>query len=471
MTQVVRRVRTTIEISMKSIERLGPRARAMVLLAALVLTLNAATVANVSSVSRIDERYYIDDLIKAADLSINQSGDRLAQETLVELCERGGDPPLRFPACNLIDEPGRFVPGGVNFLESVPTYFFVTGLSARALRALPIDLGPRDSLVTWARLLGSAWLLLGCYFTLRIGDLLDVRRRNVVLGLLLAIGTPALLHASTIVNPDATAFAAGAGVLFAVLAWEQRRCGLWGPLLAVFLAASMKLPNTVGVMVAVAYLGIRMLRRLSGRGDEGLRSLSAYGGLAIAMVGATVLTIRGLDAIWDFVRHRVIGAADTDPTSSPKVVSVANTYRVDSISSDDVVGPKTIFSIFPPTIDVAPPARRVGGLYATFAQAARYMMIGALVTIPLVSRRFIDRVSHLGVGVLIALLVTPSLFILYWYLFLGTNDVIVWRYGLSAMPGIVIVLAAILSHGRVGEMVLGAAAVGMYLTALGTNFV
>lgn len=471
MTNLVKQLRSTMERSNSFVARFGPRARVMLLLSVLVIVLNGATVANVSSVSRIDETYYIDDLIKASDFGINQSGDRFARETLVELCERGGDPPLHFPTCVPPLKPDRFVAGGVNYLETVPTYFFVTGVPARVLRALPVDLGPHDSLVTWARLLGTAWLLLGCYFTLRIGDLLGVRRRNLVLGLLLAVGTPALLHASTIVNPDATAFAAGSGVLLAVLAWERHRCGLWVPILAAFAAAAMKLPNTVGVMVALLYLVIRAVRSRLGCEDDDLRSVREYGMSVAGVFVGVVVAVRGLDAVWDYVRHQALGSADTDPLLSPEVVEQANEYRVDTINGDAVIGATTVFSIFPPIGDIAPPARRVGGLFATFAQVASYLMIGALTVIPLVSRRFVDRVSHLGAGVLAALLVTPSLFVLYWYLFLGTNDLVVPRYGLSAMPGIVVVLAAVSSRARFGTWVLGLAAAGMYLSALGTNFV
>ncbi len=454
-----------------ALERLGPRAPAMLVLAVLIILLNGVTVFRVSSVSRIDERYYIDDLIKASDFSVNQSGDRLAPETLVELCERGGQAPLRFPPCTEHPNAKGFAVGGVNWLESVPTYFFLTGVPARALRALPIDLSPRDSLVTWARLLGTAWLLLGCYFTLRIGDLLGVRRRNVVLGLLLAVATPALLHASTIVNPDATAFAAGSGVLLAVLAWERRHCGLWVPLLAAFAAAAVKLPNTVGIMVALAYVAIRAVRTRLGKDDDDLRSIVDYAKVLIGVALGAVVAIKGLDAVWDQVRHHMIGKPDTDVSSAPGVVALANHYKVDSISGDDVIGATTIFSIFPPVNDIAPPEARLGGLYNTFAQAAGYLMIAALVVIPLAARRFTDRVAQLGGATLAAMLITPSLFVVYWYVFLGTNDLVVPRYGLSAMPAVVIVLAAVSSRGRIGTWLLGFAAAGMYLTALGSTFV
>lgn len=452
--------------------QLRPRARAMMLLATLVIALNVTTALSVTKVSQIDERYYIDDLIKASRLELNQSGDFLDDETLIELCERGHQAPkLHFPPCR----PGRqdpkdFVPGGVNYLESLPPYFFVTGPVARALRALPLDLGPRDSLVTWARLLGAAWLLLGCYCTLRAAELLGIRRRLAMLGLVLVIGTPTVLHAGTIVNPDATAFAAGAAVLWAVLAWERRHCPFWVPVLVALVATAMKLPNTVGIAIVCAYLVARAIQRRWGDDDGELRPLSDVIKMLIGLLVTVVVAVKGLDAIWDQLRHHVLGAADTNPYANEAVLAQINTYRVDSLSGSRVFGADTVFAIFPPIQDIALPQQRQASGYDTLWRAASYLLLAPLVVIPLAARTLSRRVVQLALATLVAVVTVPSLFVLYWYLSSNTTDQIVWRYGLSALPAFVLVLAAVAARGRLGIWIVGVNAALLYIAAMVTNF-
>lgn len=442
------------------------------LLATLVLVLNVTTVLTVTKVSQIDERYYIDDLVKASQLELNQSGDFLDQETLIELCERGHQAPkIDYPPCR----PGRqdpkdFVPGGVNYLESLPPYFFVTGPIARALRALPVDLGPRDSLVTWARLLGSVWLLIGCYCALRAGELLGLRRRLVMLGLLLIVGTPTVLHASTIVNPDATAFAAGAAMLWAILAWERRRCPFWVPVLVAFVATAMKLPNTVGIAIGCAYLVARGIQRRWGPDDGELRPLGDIVKMLVGLLVTVAVAVKGLDAIWDQLRHHVLGAADTNPYANEAVLKQINTYRVDSLSGSRVFGADTVFAIFPPIQDIALPAERQASGYDTLWRAAGYLLLAPLAVVALAARTLSTRVVQLALATLVAVLAVPSLFVLYWYLSSNTTDQIVWRYGLSALPAFVLVLAAVAARGRLGIWIVGANAVLLYIAAMVTNF-
>jgi len=450
-----------------------PRLKPMVVLALLVGVLTIVTVRHVTAVSRIDEREHIDFLVKAAHFQLDQEGDRPARETLTELCTRGSEY-FPFPPCRPgTQEAGKYLPGGVITISDPAPYFFITGPVARVLQAIsPKALPPRDSLVTWARLLGGLWLLLGCYFTIVAGDLLGVRRYLVFWALVLAIGTPALLHATTIVNPDATAFAAGAGVLLAALAWEQRRVGLWVLAVAAFAAAALKLPNTVGILIVVAFLvGRALCRRLGTRGEE-LRPIWDYvKAIALLMVGA-VIGVRYWHYLFDFLRnHHVVGAPDTNLATNRTAESDINIYQVHSLSADELFGTGTVPPLLPPVDDIAPPIARQQGIYEAVATLARYLFVVPVLALLIAGRRFQRTLNVLSIGALVALLVTPILWILYWYYVSGTNDHIIPRYGLSGFPVLVVLLAAAAGRGRIGAWVLGVAGVTMYLAALLTNFV
>jgi hypothetical protein len=320
-------------------------------------------------------------------------------------------------------------------------------------------------------MLGGVWLLVGCYLTVVAGDLLGLQRRLVVLAILLAVGTPALLHATTIINPDATAFAAGAGVLLAALAWERRRVGLWALALAALIAVVLKVPNLVGIVIVIAFfIGRAISNRLS-MGEEGLRQVEDYAKAVAVLVVGAVVAIEGSSYLLSFLYHHVIGKPDTNPFANADALGVINLYRVHGLSLDRVFGVGVVPQLLPPIIDVAPPVARQGGIYDTFVTLARYLLIVPVVGLLLVGRRLKRELQLLTVGALAALLVTPVLLVLYWYFADGTNDQIPPRYGLSAMPVLVLLLAAAAGRGRVGPWVLGLIAVAMYLSALLTNVV
>src|SRR6266511_2787444 len=190
----------------------------MLLLTLAVLVLVVATSRTESRVSAVDEREHIDHLIRAAHGDVPRDGVTLSQETLHELCSRGSEY-IEWPRC----KPGRLDPadyavGGVNVAADTPFYYLVTGPAARLLRAISPGW---ESLVTWGRVLGAAWLLAGFYLILRIGDRLDVPRWHLASALVLVAALPIVLTASTTVTPDASAIVVGAGGLLAALTWER----------------------------------------------------------------------------------------------------------------------------------------------------------------------------------------------------------------------------------------------------------
>jgi hypothetical protein len=454
-----------VRSSARRISERFPRLGVMLLIAALVLVLNGITLHKVSSVSNLDEQYWVDHLVRGSHFEIEQSGDVITQEALRELCKRGFEGGAPGPPCHAGHlDPRKYLPKGVNYAGHSPFYFLITGPIARVLRASPIDLPPNDSLLTWGRLLGSAWLLLGIYLTLRAGELLNVRRSILVIALILIAATPALLHADTIVNPDATAFAAGAGVLYAGLLWERRGKGIWFVALAALIAAAFDPTNGIGVFVVLAYFALRAIGRATSNDDKNdkyVRSWQEYAKVAAVIVVAAVLANRGWDRLYGFLQDNVL----TQPPPIPKGKNpITHAYAVDSLSLTQLIGSQTIFSLLPPFADVALPAARSDAFYTTLAKGAELLTLVGIGAV-LLRDRLTSAISTLGFALLAALLACPTLLVIYNYVVGSTYDAPVARYGLSALPAVAIVLAAAV-RTRFSELVLVAVAAGLYVSAI-----
>ena len=411
----------------------------MLLLASLVLVLNVSTTLRVDRISRIDEQYWIDHLLHGADFSIDRNGVKILQETVREKCERGLEGEF-VPKC----ERGHLKPAkygywhGVNITGAEPFYFFTTGPIARALRATPIDLPPNDSLVTWARLLGSAWALAGLYCLIRAGEILGVRRRMLLLACVFIMATPALLHANTIVTPDATALLAGAAVLLAALSWERRGSPLWLLALVTLVVSAFSEKNGIGVLLVLAYFGLRALAGHFGSAqDDDLRPWQDYAKTAAVLVVALFLANKGWDHLYAWIGDGLFSPPHmADVSGNPIAVSYGNK----DIGFWHLFGPTTVFMMFPPFQDVAPRIEHTHPLYAVMAKSAEFVAIGAMIAVAL-RDKLTSKLSVLGYATLGTLLVSPTLTVIRNQLEGGTFDQPVWRFGLSAMPALAIVIA------------------------------
>ncbi|TML13390.1 MAG: hypothetical protein E6G39_10165 [Actinobacteria bacterium] len=128
--------------------------------------------------------------------------------------------------------------------------------------AVVVDRVPGVSgLVTAARLVGGLWLMLGLTVLWWVLVGRDVPPLGQFAVLTLLASTPVVMHASTTVNPDALALAAGATLLWALYRWEHGRARSW--LLAVTAAVciSFKFTHVAGVGLVLAYLVVIALER------------------------------------------------------------------------------------------------------------------------------------------------------------------------------------------------------------------
>ena len=450
-----------------------PRAKAMLVLTVAVLVLNIPTLRVVSQVSKIDEREHIDHLVRGSHGEIGRHRETLRQETLRELCRRGSEIHA-YPPCRPGElDPTDYAIGGGNVDPPGSLYYLPTGLTARFLRALPVG---SDSLVTWGRLLGSAWLLVGFYLVLRVGDRLGLDRSVLVVALVLAAAVPTQLHAATTINPDVTSFVAGAGVLLAALTWERGSRGIW--VLGAVAAAAMLFDqsNGVGILIVLLYLSYRGLGRYLGRAGGETRTTRQYGAAAVVLIAATILSVVGWDALRDAVQDP-LQAADRGSefeTSEAERAALDPTrvyVDVDELRIETIANASELFAMFPPVVDVAPPERRLSTFeavwYRVFERAVLLMMVGAILVV--VFRATLrSQVSALGLATLTGLIVAPVLIHLYNWYEKGFFEPTVPRFGLSALPAIVLLVVAAVAQQKIARFVLVVLTGGLYLTALTT---
>jgi len=452
------------KVRLASFDRRFPRGRLMLLLVGLLLALNVTTALRVDRVSKIDEQYWIDHLLNGADFAIDRGGAPILQETVREKCTRGFEGFPDLPKCT----KGRLNPSkygywhGVNITGNEPFYFFVTGPIARVLRSTPIDLPPNDSLVTWARLLGSVWAIGGLYCLIRAGEILGVRRRLLLLASVFIIATPALLHANTIVTPDATALLAGGAVLLAALSWERRGSPWWLFGLVAIVAAAFNDKNGIGILLVLAYFAVRALAGyLKQADDDDLRSWPEYARISALLVVALYLANRGWDRMYVWIQtdlFPVRGLADI--SNNP----IARSYGNRDIGFWHLFGPNTVFMMFPPFQDVAPPIERTHPLYVLFSRGAEYVAIGAMLAVAL-RDRLANKIGVLGFATLGTLLVSPTLTVIRNQVDGGSFDQPVWRYALAALPALAIVLACA-ARTRFAERSLTVLTVVLYFSAI-----
>jgi hypothetical protein len=119
---------------------------------------------------------------------------------------------------------------------------------------------------------------------------------------------------------------------------------------------------------------------------------------------------------------------------------IAVSYGNKDIGFWHLFGPTTVFMMFPPFQDVAPSIEHTHPLYLVMAKIAELVAIGAMIAVAL-RDKLTTKLSVLGFATLGTLLVAPTLTVIRNQLEGGTFDQPVWRFGLSALPALAIVLA------------------------------
>jgi hypothetical protein len=148
----------------------------------------------------------------------------------------------------------------------------------------------------------------------------------------------AVISAVSTVNPDGTALAIGAGILWAAARWERTRRFGWLVVLFAAVATITKFSNIAGVGVALAFLLLPafkpVMRQFRASGLKGVWS-DRDSKSRIAIAGASLITIGALSIGWR-VAQAVLQVIPPNelPMSQPTVISsfpltsFVNSWRV-----------------------------------------------------------------------------------------------------------------------------------------------
>lgn len=232
---------------------------AAIVLLTLGLVLAMVHVGQYRLLSPIDEWAHIDYLYKAADGSIVRRGDLLGQGAMRELACRGIDAEFGEIPCR---PGGTYHPSEFYNLKhsqadhNPPTYYWLTAAAGRVVMGFG-----EDNLVDAGRVVGGLWLGLGLLvFWLAARRLQISPLARGALIVLMGV-TPAVVHASSTINTDATSLLAGSLVALGVIAWEERSIPAWLLAPASAFAVGTKVTGILPVLAAVAYLLIRGFAR------------------------------------------------------------------------------------------------------------------------------------------------------------------------------------------------------------------
>jgi len=216
------------------------------------------------AMSRIDEPTHADFAYQVAHGHIPAKGDVIAPE-IRSIWACMGQERYSLPPCGADPYPWRFPYRADQYnFSHPPLYYAMVGLPARAVDAVtPLNF------VDAARLSGIAWLAAGMFMLYVALRRWRVDPAVAMVAPLLLVSFPRVLHASTTVNPDATAPIAGALAL-----WLAARIFLeddhhW--LLPVVLTGLVGMTKFITTIPFVALAILAIARALRDHGLRGLR--------------------------------------------------------------------------------------------------------------------------------------------------------------------------------------------------------
>ena len=392
----------------------------------------AGLVAGFGTYSPIDEMQHGDYVRRVLNGEVVASGDIITFETMADLACRNVAPPFNedFPECGLdAYDPVDFPHQGVNTAAiHPPTYYAIVGWLGQGAAAV-LDVDP---VLSGARLASGVFLTLGIvmvWWLLAEFGISVLVRTGV--GLALAL-TPLVLFQSATINPDSTAIAAGAGLLLAVVLAERRRCGMWVPALVAGAGIALKATNIIGVVAALGYLGVRWWQQRDDR--EAARRL-VWTGVWTAV--GTVVVALGFSAYQRSIA--IIPLSDMPMMQGMR----AAVFPWDALTASITVTP-TGTSWNPAQL-----SRPINNLLMTVVALG---LAGLAVAGAALGARG-SRVRAVAVAGLVAVVATGPMFDVANYVLTTTYTPIPARYGLAAVPALVVAAAWVLDGRPVGRWV------------------
>lgn len=415
-----------------AVRRGGPALPAVVsavLLAVLAATVVLLNVTATRGLSVFDEATHADYVVRVSEGELPADGDRLSQEVLGEWsCRGSASATLPLPPCS--DGPydaADFPAGGSQYNAAhPPLYYAVTALAAQAVAALT-----GDGLLEGARLAGILWLTSGLWVLLAA-----LRRLGASWTLATAVATlvavaPAVMHASSTVNNDASALLAGALVLWVGLRVLDGSSS-WPAFAAVaVVVAALKIVFVVALIPAGLVLLLHLLRTPADRS----RLLTALGAGAVAAVGAVL--------VWGSVQGDAGGVAFDNP------VLGINTREADRVPVAATL--KNLLAAWPP----------VGRAFVpTGLDQPQLFLWVALVPIVFASAPLLGLVAarrvagrDVSIGAALGMVTVPVAVQMHTYVAEGYYfPNIAPRYGLCLVASLALSLAAAVAGRRRGEL-------------------
>ncbi|CAM8634997.1 hypothetical protein MCEKE4_00745 [Acidimicrobiia bacterium] len=291
--------------------------------------------------SPIDELQHVDYLLNAPGFEFPGSGDRIGQEAArAETCSRLDAPfdeavPPCVSAPNTVDVEQLQEQGFNTAYIHPPGFYFVDGVTTRVLEVITFQ---KIGILTLARLAGLIWAWLAVVFLWLVFKEFGASTWIAAVGILLVMTSGAVISSVSTVNPDGTALAVGAGILWAAARWE--RTGRFGWLVVLFaaLAVITKFSNIAGVGVALAFLLLPAFEQVMSQfrasrfkgvwTDRVRRSRVAIAGASLVAVGAVSLAWRVAQSVLQVVPPNELPMAQPTVISSFPLTAFVNSWRV-----------------------------------------------------------------------------------------------------------------------------------------------
>ncbi|GAC1337393.1 MAG: hypothetical protein NVSMB29_01690 [Candidatus Dormibacteria bacterium] len=404
-------------------------------------------------ISPLDEFVHADYMIKAGNGELPRAGSLVGDQMLREdACRRAELPNFQAPPCSApVLRPEDFQGHGYNYEAGgqPPTYYFMTGVGARALVAASVT----QSSVSAGRVLGILWLAVGVILLWASLAELGIAPEVRVIAIAPVIVTPAVLDAHAFITNDATAMVAGAALLLVTLRWEKARSPAWLALAIAAFAGATKLTNLLGVGAMALYLVVRALRNVATQqpAEGSVRNRWRAVGLACGMVGVGL----GVGAVWSKVAAAtVIPGHPTNP--------LEGMFHVDHLSLGHIAAQfGDVLSPVSGNPHVSPLVNHE--IFSTLSFALNLLIVGgclaAAAASPAGSRR-----EGLGLSAFALMGAAGPVLIVLGYVSTHTAFLIPERYGLVLVPMLVVTLATLLDKALMRVLVGGFSSIAVALT-------
>ena len=391
-------------------------------------------------VSPIDEATHADYVLRVAQGDLPRMGQPLSEQTLREWsCRGSSNVTFELPPCTDGPlDPATYPAGGQQYNSAhPPLYYAVTALVARPLAVLT-----GEGLLGSARLVGIAWLTAGLW------ALLAALRQ---LGTSWTLGTavaalvglaPAIQHASSTVNNDASAVLAGALVLWVALRVAHGTSSWPALAVAAAVAAALKLVFLIALVPAAVVL----LQHARRHPDDRARVAVALGagGAAAAVVLAAWTLVHGALNPGD-VENPVLGINTRDADRLPVAMTLRN-----------------LLACWPPLARPFVPLELL--------EQPQFFLWGVLIPLLFASAPLLGMVAarspvgrDVSIGAALGMVAVPVAVQLHTYLAHGDYfPNIAPRYGLCVVPAVAVALASVARGRRHDLAAAGLAGTGTF---------